>query len=102
MMPSVLQHGSGAGLPAIRFDPGIALLVEGESTGKLYILVDGEIEVLRGDTRVMIASRIRRCEPIARCRRTRFQIEPAGFRRSRRGPVARGWSARKPCPIQPV
>jgi CRP/FNR family cyclic AMP-dependent transcriptional regulator len=55
-MPSVLQHGSGAGLPAIRYDPGIALLVEGESTGRLYMLVDGEVEVLRGDTRVMVAN----------------------------------------------
>ena len=55
-MPSVLQHGSGAGLPAIRFDAGIALLVEGESTGKLYILIAGEVEVLRGDTRVMVAN----------------------------------------------
>jgi CRP-like cAMP-binding protein len=55
-MPSVLQHGSGAGLPAIRFDAGIALLVEGESTGRLYMLIDGEVEVLRGDTRVMVAN----------------------------------------------
>jgi CRP-like cAMP-binding protein len=55
-MSSVLQHGSGAGLPAIRFDAGIALLVEGESTGRLYLLIDGEVEVLRGDTRVMVAN----------------------------------------------
>jgi CRP-like cAMP-binding protein len=55
-MPSVLQHGSGAGLPAIRYDPGIALLVEGESSGRLYMLIDGEVEVLRGDTRVMVAN----------------------------------------------
>jgi len=44
-MPSVLQHGSGAGLPAIRFDADIALLVEGESTGRLYMLIDGEDQV---------------------------------------------------------
>jgi CRP/FNR family transcriptional regulator, cyclic AMP receptor protein len=55
-MPSALQHGSGAGLPAIRYDAGIALLVEGESSGRLYMLVDGELEVLRGATRVMVAN----------------------------------------------
>src|ERR1700757_4241037 len=55
-MPSILQQGSGAGLPAIRFDADIALLVEGESSGRLYMLIDGEIEVLRGHTRVMVAN----------------------------------------------
>jgi CRP-like cAMP-binding protein len=55
-MPSVLQQSSGAGLPAIRFDADIALLVEGEMSGRLYMLVDGEVEVLRGHTRVMVAN----------------------------------------------
>lgn len=55
-MSTVLQHGSGSGLPATRFDAGVDLLVEGETTGRLYILIDGEVEVLRGDTRVMITN----------------------------------------------
>ena len=55
-MSSVLEQSSRIGLPAIRFDDGIALLVEGESSGRLYVLVDGEVEVLRGDTRVMVAN----------------------------------------------
>ena len=54
-MASVLEQSSGAGLPAIRFDANIALIVEGESSGRLYVLIDGEVEVLRGDTRVMVA-----------------------------------------------
>jgi CRP-like cAMP-binding protein len=55
-MASVLEQGSGAGLPAIRFDADIALFVEGERSGQLYVLIDGEVEVLRGDTRVMVAN----------------------------------------------
>jgi CRP/FNR family cyclic AMP-dependent transcriptional regulator len=55
-MASVLQQSSGAGLPAIRFDADMALLVEGESGGPLYVLIDGEVEVLRGDTRVAVAN----------------------------------------------
>ena len=55
-MSSVLEQSSRIGLPAIRFGDGIALLVEGESSGRLYVLVDGEVEVLRGDTRVMVAN----------------------------------------------
>ena len=43
-------------LPAIRFDADIALFVEGDSSGRLYVLIDGEVEVLRGDTRVMVAN----------------------------------------------
>jgi len=55
-MASVLEQSSGVALPAIRFDAGIALFVEGESNGQLYVLIDGEVEVLRGDTRVMVAN----------------------------------------------
>jgi CRP-like cAMP-binding protein len=55
-MAPVLEQSSGAALPAIRYDADIALFVEGESNGKLYVLLEGEVEVLRGDTRVMVAN----------------------------------------------
>ena len=54
---SSLMRQSAAALPAVRFESGVALLVEGDKTGRIYILLDGEIEVLRGDTRVMLANR---------------------------------------------
>jgi len=37
------------GFPETEFHPGDVLLSEGESTGWLYILVEGEVEVLKGD-----------------------------------------------------
>ena len=51
-----LSRVPALGFPQSGFDDGIALLVEGESSGRLYVLVDGEVEVLRGDTRVMVAN----------------------------------------------
>jgi CRP/FNR family transcriptional regulator, cyclic AMP receptor protein len=54
-MSSVPGHGTG--LPAVHFDAGTELLPEGQTTGRLYILLEGEVEVLRGDTRVMVANR---------------------------------------------
>ena len=46
-MPSILEYCQG--LPAVRFAPGDALLSEGDTTGKLYFLIEGQVEVLKGD-----------------------------------------------------
>jgi CRP-like cAMP-binding protein len=53
-MASVLDHCDG--LVEERFPPGTRLLVEGETTGRLYILIEGEVSVLRGDTEVTLAA----------------------------------------------
>ena len=37
------------GFPETEFRPGDVLIREGESTGLLYVLIEGEIEVLKGD-----------------------------------------------------
>lgn len=42
------------GLPERRFEASEVLLVEGGQDNKLYILIDGEVEVLKGDTQVNI------------------------------------------------
>lgn len=39
-------------LPEVALEPGTVLLSEGQSTNKLYILIDGEVQVLRGDVEV--------------------------------------------------
>ncbi|WP_293676714.1 Crp/Fnr family transcriptional regulator [uncultured Phenylobacterium sp.] len=41
-----------ADLPVVRFEPGGVLLAEGETSGKLYVLVDGAVEVVRGETHI--------------------------------------------------
>lgn len=43
-----------AGLPRQEFAPGAILLAEGETSGKLYILAEGRVEVLRGETQVAV------------------------------------------------
>jgi CRP-like cAMP-binding protein len=53
-MASVLDHC--AGLDEVRFPAGAELLVEGQTSGRLYILIEGTVEVLRGGTRVTLAS----------------------------------------------
>jgi len=40
------------GLPEKSFDPGDVLLTEGGREGILYILIEGEVEVLKGDFQV--------------------------------------------------
>jgi CRP-like cAMP-binding protein len=45
-----------AGLPEVRLDPGTVLLTEGEKSGKLYVLIEGEMQVLRGDIEVATVS----------------------------------------------
>lgn len=39
-------------VPEIRFDAGDTLLVEGQTTGLLYVLIEGEVEILKGDLQV--------------------------------------------------
>ena len=43
-----------AGVPRERFAPGIVLLSEGETSGRLYVLAEGSVEVLRGETQVAV------------------------------------------------
>jgi CRP/FNR family cyclic AMP-dependent transcriptional regulator len=38
------------------FDAGAILLSEGETSGQLYILAEGSVEILRGDTQVAVVS----------------------------------------------
>jgi CRP-like cAMP-binding protein len=53
-MASILDKCAGA--TRQRFAPGTVLLSEGETSGRLYVLAEGSVEVLRGDTQVaMIA-----------------------------------------------
>ncbi|MCJ7527112.1 MAG: cyclic nucleotide-binding domain-containing protein [Methyloceanibacter sp.] len=42
------------GVPRKEFAPGTILLSEGETSGRLYILAEGSVEVLRGDTQVAV------------------------------------------------
>jgi len=44
------------GLPRQSFAPGTVLIEEGPSSGRLFILVDGDIEILKGDIRVAVVS----------------------------------------------
>lgn len=53
-MASILDHC--AGVPCPRIAAGSLLLTEGETSGRLFVLAEGTIEVLRGDTRVAIVS----------------------------------------------
>jgi len=55
-MQSILQYCAAAGAPERRLEPGAVLLVEGETSGQLYVLKDGTIEVMRGDIVVAIAT----------------------------------------------
>jgi len=40
------------GKESVSFEPGEVLIAEGDRDGKLFVLIDGEIEVIRRDTRV--------------------------------------------------
>lgn len=44
------------GLPEQTFSAGEVLLPEGGRTGRLYILLDGEIEVLKGDIQIHVSN----------------------------------------------
>ena len=51
-MASILDNC--AGIARETFAPGTVLLAEGETSGRLYILAEGSVEVLRGDTQVAV------------------------------------------------
>jgi CRP/FNR family transcriptional regulator, cyclic AMP receptor protein len=55
-MRSILEHCAAADAPRRRLEPGAVLLVEGESSGRLFVLEAGTIEVMRGDTTVAVVS----------------------------------------------
>jgi CRP-like cAMP-binding protein len=44
------------GLPVAAFAPGEDLLVEGESSGRLYVMVEGVVEVVKGGFQVNLVS----------------------------------------------
>ena len=47
-----------ASVPRKQFAPGTILLSEGETSGRLYILAEGSVEVLRGDTQVAVIGEV--------------------------------------------
>jgi CRP/FNR family cyclic AMP-dependent transcriptional regulator len=51
---SILEYCAVAKAPRRELAPGTVLLVEGETSGRLYVLVEGTIAVLRGDTVVSV------------------------------------------------
>jgi CRP/FNR family transcriptional regulator, cyclic AMP receptor protein len=51
-MASILDHCAGAARED--FPSGSVLLSEGKTSGRLYILAEGSVEVLRGDTQVAV------------------------------------------------
>jgi CRP-like cAMP-binding protein len=51
-MATILEHCSDA--PVERYGSGDVLLEEGKRSGRLFVLVDGEVEILRGDTSVAV------------------------------------------------
>jgi CRP-like cAMP-binding protein len=51
-MPSILDHCHDA--PIERYDSDAILIEEGHWSGRLFVLVDGEVEVVRGGTSVAV------------------------------------------------
>jgi CRP-like cAMP-binding protein len=51
-MRAILDHCGNA--PLEHLPGGTVLLEEGQNTGRLYVLVQGRIEVLRGDTQITV------------------------------------------------
>ena len=43
-------------LPTQTIEPGAILLAEGASSGRLYVLVDGAVEILKGDFQINLVS----------------------------------------------
>jgi len=43
-------------LPEVRLEPGSVVLAEGTTSGRLYVLIEGEMQVLRGDVEVASVS----------------------------------------------
>lgn len=53
-MTTILEFCDG--LPEVQFHGGDTLLREGETSGKLFILIDGQVEILKGDYMVNVVS----------------------------------------------
>lgn len=53
-MVNILDHCTDA--PIERYEPGAILIDEGRWSGRLFVLMDGEVEVLRGGTSVATIS----------------------------------------------
>ncbi len=53
-MRSILDHCTG--VEPRDFAAGTVLLAEGASSGRLFVLAEGRIEVLRGDTQIALVS----------------------------------------------
>lgn len=53
-LPSLLDFC--AELPTAAFAPGQALLAEGQSTGRLYVLVSGTVEIMKGGFQINLVS----------------------------------------------
>ena len=53
-MASILQYCAGA--PQVAFDAGAVLLTEGRKTDRLYVLIDGVIEILRHGIKVALVN----------------------------------------------
>ena len=43
-------------LPLATFQPGDVLMAEGERSGRLYVLVDGAVEIVKGDFQIIVVS----------------------------------------------
>lgn len=53
-MVNILDHCTDA--PIERYEPGATLIDEGRRSGRLFVLMNGEVEVLRGGTSVAVIS----------------------------------------------
>jgi CRP-like cAMP-binding protein len=53
-MGSILEYCTGAA--QLAFDPGAVLLSEGRKTDRLYVLIEGVIEILRDGVRVALVN----------------------------------------------
>ncbi len=51
-MRSILEHCAAARRE--RLEPGAILLEEQERTGRLFVLIEGHVEVLRGNTQIAL------------------------------------------------
>ncbi|MBL8772757.1 MAG: cyclic nucleotide-binding domain-containing protein [Phenylobacterium sp.] len=43
-------------LPVVDFAPGEALLDEGQTSGRLYVLIGGEVEIVKGDFQIDVVT----------------------------------------------
>ena len=53
-MPGILEYCAEVGATEQRLAPDTVILVEGEASGRLYVLKEGTIEVTRGDTVIAV------------------------------------------------